>query len=420
VSLKTDQPHIQSTLAPATGEELIEQLRACHARTTPVYPIGGATALDYGIPAKQPGVAISLAGLNRVIDYPARDMTVTVEAGVTLASLNEQLAAERQQLPFDVPDADQATVGGIVATNWNGCRRYGYGSVRDYVIGIHAVDGTGLPFKGGGRVVKNVAGYDFCKLLTGSLGTLGVIDQLTFRLRPIPESRAWVGCWVANAELTERLLQGLVHSETSPTAIELVAGPDWNTDARLASLRGRGTETTGGFWLLVGVEGTSVEVDWMVARLREEWHAEGVNNSESWQGDLAKQWLADLTNWSCRGAAGLVLKASVRPSGVVPMLAAFAAIDPRVSLQAHAGNGQIIARYPEFPAGGMSRTVVGRLQAEASQWSGSLTVVSNPSGQEMTLRSVWGVGGVNLEMMQSVKRQFDPKNLLNPGRFVFA
>lgn len=385
-----------------------------------MYPIGGATALDYGIPAKQPGVAISLARLNRVVDYPARDMTVTVEAGVTLASLNKQLAAERQQLPFDVPDADQATVGGIVATNWNGCRRYGYGSVRDYVIGIHAVDGTGLPFKGGGRVVKNVAGYDFCKLLTGSLGTLGVIDQLTFRLRPIPESSAWVGCWVANVELTERLLEGLVHSETSPTAIELVAGPDWNSDARLASLRSGGSKAGGGYWLLVGVEGTSVEVDWMVNRLKQEWSTAGVSACESWQGDSAKQWLADLTNWSRREHSALVLKAAVRPSGVVPMLAAFASIDPRVSLQAHAGNGQIIACCPEFPVGGMSRTVVGRLQAEASQWSGSLTVVSNPSGQEMTLRSVWGVGGVNLEMMQSVKRQFDPKNLLNPGRFVFA
>lgn len=420
MSLKNAPPHITATHSPATSDELIEQMRECHARATPVYPLGGGTALDYGIPAKQPGVAISLTGLNRVVDYPARDMTVTVEAGVTVARLNELLAAERQQLPIDVPDADRATVGGVVATNWNGCRRYGYGSVRDYVIGIHAVDGRGSPFKGGGRVVKNVAGYDFCKLLTGSLGTIGVIDQLTFRLRPIPESRAWVGCWAADVDQAERLLERLVQSETTPTAIELLAGPEWSSDSRLSTLPGGGANGAAGFWLLVGVEGTSVEVDWMVARLRQEWGEAGVASVESWLGESARQWLADLTGWSRRGPAGLVLRAAVRPSGVTRMMAAFTAVDARVSLQAHAGNGQIIARYPEFPAGGMSRDVVGRLQAEASRLSGALTVVSNPGGQEMTARSVWGVGGVNLEMMQAVKRQFDPKNLLNPGRFVFA
>ena len=137
--------------------------------------------------AARPGHGLDLTGLSKIVDYTPRDMTILVEAGVRMADLAATLAAEGQQLPIDVPRAAEATIGGVVATNWNGPRRYGHGTIRDYVIGIHAVDGRGVPFKGGGRVVKNVAGYDFCKLLTGSLGTLGVITQLALKVKPLPE-----------------------------------------------------------------------------------------------------------------------------------------------------------------------------------------------------------------------------------------
>src|SRR6185369_14097741 len=114
--------------------------------------------------------------------------------GITMQALAELLAKERQRLPIDVPQAEQATIGGVIATNWNGPRRFGEGTVRDYVIGISAVDGRGQPFKGGGRVVKNVAGYDFCKLLTGSLGTLGIITQLSLKVKPRTECTAAIQC----------------------------------------------------------------------------------------------------------------------------------------------------------------------------------------------------------------------------------
>ena len=140
----------------------------------------------------QPRHDLDLTGLVKVVDYTPRDMTILVEAGVRMADLAATLAAEGQQLPIDVPRASEATIGGVVATNWNGPRRYGHGTIRDYVIGIHAVDGRGVAFKGGGRVVKNVAGYDFCKLLTGSLGTLGVITQLALKVKPLPERSATI------------------------------------------------------------------------------------------------------------------------------------------------------------------------------------------------------------------------------------
>src|SRR5205814_5381140 len=114
------------------------------------YPLGGGTAQDYGIAPTGPGINLDLTGLNRIVDYAPRDMTIVVEAGVRMADLATTLAAEGQHLPIDVPRAGEATIGGVVATNWAGPRRYGYGTIRDYVIGIHAVDGRGTPFKGGG------------------------------------------------------------------------------------------------------------------------------------------------------------------------------------------------------------------------------------------------------------------------------
>ncbi len=134
-----------------------------------------------------------------MIDYPARDMTVTVQAGITLAALQKLLATEKQRLPVDVPRADRATLGGVLAANVSGPRRFGFGTLRDYVIGITTINDEGQETKAGGRVVKNVAGYDLCKLHIGALGTLGIISQVTLKVRPMPEATtllrlaAWTG-----------------------------------------------------------------------------------------------------------------------------------------------------------------------------------------------------------------------------------
>ena len=153
---------ITNLLSPCTLAELASMVQAAFVRKTAIYPLGGETSLNFGVPVKTPGIGISLAKLNRVVDFPHRDLTITVEAGITMRDLYDTLARERLQLPVDVPQAEQATLGGVLATNWNGPRRFGFGPVRDAVIGISAVDGQGMAFHGGGRVVKNVAGYDFC------------------------------------------------------------------------------------------------------------------------------------------------------------------------------------------------------------------------------------------------------------------
>src|SRR5262245_21138531 len=131
--------------------------------------------LHLGLPPVKPGYAVDLRGLDQVIDYPARDMTITVRAGITIAKLQEILAKENQRLPVDIPDSEIATLGGAIAVNASGPRRYGFGTLRDYLIGISFTDDGGKEAKAGGRVVKNVAGYDLCKLHIGALGTLGIV-----------------------------------------------------------------------------------------------------------------------------------------------------------------------------------------------------------------------------------------------------
>ena len=386
-------------------------MRSCVQTRTSIYPVGGGTSLDYGLPAKEPGIALSLSNLNRIVDFPARDMTVTVEAGVTMRALAETLAAEKLQLPVDAPQPDVATLGGVVATNSGGPHRYGYGSIRDFVIGIHAVDGQAMPFKGGGRVVKNVAGYDFCKLLTGSLGTLGVITQLTLKLKPIPEKSVLAWCSPADLDAAESLLAALVHSATTPAAIELLTGAAWQNDPAVPG-------EANALRLVVGLEGTAVEVDWMVGQLQSEWRSQGVAEIHTVSGDDAAQLWSRLAEFPA-AAAPLVVKASLTPSGVTPLVAAARQVDPDCSIQAHAGSGIVVVRFSDFPADGLAKTVVGKLAGAAAAHHGNVTVLANPSGAEMTHQAAWGGIDAPFDVMTAVKQKFDPLNLLNPGRFVY-
>jgi glycolate dehydrogenase FAD-binding subunit len=411
----TDLLPINDTLRPASQDELAVAVREAFESGTPLYPVGGGTSLDFGLPAKAPGQGLSLSKLNRVIDYPARDMTVTVEAGVTMKTLADLVATERQRLPIDVPNSEQATIGGVIATNWNGPRRFGLGTVRDYVIGISAVDGRGLPFKGGGRVVKNVAGYDFCKLLTGSLGTLGVITQVTLRLRPIPEQSVLIACAVPDSIAAENLLAALVASQTTPTAIELLAGPAWQADPALQSL-GHGSPRQ--LYLVVGLEGTGTEVEFMVRQLSHEWHELGMAHPLI-VGESAALWQR-LIEFPAAGESPLVLKASVAPSGTTALIDAARQLDAACSIQAHAGNGLVIIKLSAFPAQGLSRALVGNLQPTAAAHHGHVVVLSNPSRSEMTHQSAWGATDAPLELMTEVKRRFDPKDILNRARFIYV
>jgi glycolate oxidase FAD binding subunit len=379
-----------SRSTPTTRSEVTELVRDCFESSTAIYPLAGETSLSFGLAGKTPGLGLSMSGLRQVVDFPARDMTITVEAGLTIGELYATTSAEGLAFPVDVPFSDKATLGGVVATNWNGPRRYGYGTVRDYVIGIAAVDGTGKEFKGGGRVVKNVAGYDFCKLLTGSLGTLGVITEVTLKLKPIAESRAWFVLELSSLATAEETLTDLVNFPAIPASICL-------------------SVESGKIVLAIGVEGSRIDVDWSLAELAKRIELGKIER------DGYDRRVSDLAHFPADDKSPLVVRAAVVPSGVIPFIESVLAIDPQSKILAHAGSGVVYVKFNEFPTGGLSKALVGDLHGVAQRHHGNIVILSNPSGAEMTHQAVFG-GEANWKVMQEVKRQFDPKNILNPGR----
>jgi glycolate dehydrogenase FAD-binding subunit len=407
---------LTETIGPSDQAGVVDAVRAAYEARMPVYPLGGQTSLDYGIAPTREGRGLDLSGLATIVDYTPRDMTILVEAGVRMADLSATLSAEGQQLPIDVPRAGEATIGGAVATNWTGPRRYGYGTLRDYVIGIYAVDGRGVAFKGGGRVVKNVAGYDFCKLLTGSLGTLGVITQIALKIKPQTEQSATIVAACPNWNATETMLQRLIQLAAPPVAIDLLVGGAWG------DIAGGSPESIA--TLVVRVEGTAVEVAALRDNVQYELWTGGGSDvgvippaaaDALWQRQLE---FADRGAGPSRDEAALALKICVPPSGVTAMLAAVRKDVPDCTIQAHAGNGIIIARFAKFDSAEVGRVLVGKLRPAAIQLGGSVVIVSSKL-EGLTPHVVWGGRTEAVTLMERIKRQFDPRDILNPGRFVY-
>ncbi len=374
---------LTETITPADQAEVADAVRDAYRAGTPVYPIGGGTSLDYGARPTEPGVGLSLAKLNRVIDHAAQDMTITLEAGVTMAELAERLAAERQRLPIDVQLVRLATVGGVVATNSSGPRRYAHGTIRDYLIGVSAVDGRGTAFSGGGRVVKNAAGYNLCRLMAGSLGTLGVITQVTLMVRPMPETSALVICEVPDFDSAERLLARLVHTQTLPVAVELLAGPAWQEGPVMGPMLESSTAR-----LLVGFEGGEAEVEWMVGQLRNEWRDLGVASPLIvLAAELGLMW-----DWLTGFSAGLQI--NVLPGATVGLIETLLRLDPGASIQAHAGNGVILVQLS-------SSEMPPTISSAVANAGGKMVVLSCPDGAAV---------------IRAIKDRFDPKGVLNRGR----
>ena len=400
------RPIASATDRPETVDALrgvvIERVAQGHA----IYPQGGGTALDYGGVPREPGVAIDTRALSRVIDYPAADMTITVEAGITLAALRAVLAEKGQRLLIDAPQPDRATLGGIFATNTSGPRRFGAGRPRDQILGVSFVTADGALVKGGGRVVKNVAGYDFPRLLTGSLGTLGIIVQMTLKVRPIPEASALVWVPMPDVEGLGPALDRLNTSATRPIALELF-NP---TGARLA---GEALKLPVADWVVaLGFEDNAASVAWQLDRLASELGRTDLVVLEAAKADLL--WSA-LTEFQVAEVGPVSFVANLRPSTVVPFVKT---LDPsRWAVQAHAGNG--IVRGHALGATELEGLAleIERFRAEAVQDGGNLILSRCPTDAKDRL-CVWGEPRPDWKLAERVKHVLDPKGVMNPGRFV--
>jgi glycolate oxidase FAD binding subunit len=394
---------------PGCTEELCELVRDARAGGHALFPTGGGTKLALGLPPARHGIAVCTTKLAQVIDYPARDMTITVQAGITVAALRRILAAENQRLPIDVPQAEQATLGGILAANVSGPRRLGLGTLRDYVIGVSFMNDEGQQVKGGGRVVKNVAGYDLCKLCIGALGTLGILTQVTLKVVPEPEQHALV-ILAGAAPAMDELLGRLHQSQTRPVAIELL---NPGAVAGLPPLA-NGAAQAAHWQLVVGYEGNADAVNWQVQQLVKELAA--THSLEARVGPTAAplwQALAELPGWT---AANLTLKAGIPASHCLAFCRQLEAASPGCAIQAHAASGILTAHITED----LSAEKAAALVANCRTWTGNvghLTVQRCPTAWKKSA-FVWGPGPDAFALMRRIKEQLDSNNLFNPGRFV--
>lgn len=396
--------HELPLVRPATAEELADVVRAAAGRGQAIYPVGGATALDYGGLPGKPGIAVELTGLDRVIDYPARDLTVTVEAGIRVGRLQGLLRGEGQRLAVDVPTPERATLGGAVSCDASGPRRHGHGTFRDWVIGATVVTDRGTLASAGGRVVKNVAGYDLGKLYTGALGTLGILTQMTLKLQPRPEAASLVSFSVTSVELND-VLTAVNDSQTRPCGLELLNA----TAAQVvnATLRRSALPTDADWTLTIGYEDNADAVRWQLQRIRDELRRDGTVHPDA---DAAAICRALIESPAVSDSV-VSLRAGLRPSAV----AAFALTCPAdARVHAHAGRGAVRVGWPA-----VDRSAFAALHAELLRAAGTGNVVIRrcPVDWKRDL-PVWGRFPASIELMHEVKRRLDPAGCLNPGRFV--
>ena len=398
---------------PGTVDEVVEVMRAASQGGLRVVVRGGGTKLGWGAPPAAVDLVVAATRLDRVLEHAAGDLVVRAQAGVRLADLQRQLAPAGQMLALDPPEAG-ATLGGVVAAAASGPRRLRYGTPRDLLIGSTVVLPDGTVAHSGGKVVKNVAGYDLGKLLAGSFGTLAVLVELIFRLHPLPAARGMVVAEVAGPERAGACVRALLASTLVPSAVEL----DWPDAAAPGTLS-------------VLVEGVAPGVEAQTgtaARLLGELASARV--LEPGEVDAAVAGLGALPWADGRPGAGLGgapagdgvlgVKLTCVPGDLPGALAALWEVAGAHGLDAqvsgHAAVGVLRAALRGGDAAAYAALVAdlrGRLAL-----GGAAVVVQEAAPEVKRAVDVWGPAGDALGLMRRVKRQFDPGGVLSPGRFV--
>src|SRR4051812_4814913 len=212
-------------VAPGSLEELAAVMRVAYERRAAVVPWGGGTQQNIGGPPARVNLLVRIERPNRVLIHEPDDLTISVEAGITLGALKEKPRRHGQMLPLAPPLAARATIGGLLATATDGPRRLGYGTLRELTIGIAVVEASGRISRGGGMVVKNVSGFDMMKLYLGSLGTLAMIASANFKLLPIPRAAATLLCIFEDPAAAFAAIEAIQLTQLTPTAAEYLNGP---------------------------------------------------------------------------------------------------------------------------------------------------------------------------------------------------
>ncbi len=381
-------------IEPGTERELAEVLRLSNEAGLAVVPRGGGTKLGWGNPPAHADLILSTARLNEIIEYAWADLTVTVEAGCTIQRLQEKLAQHGQRLALDPLWREKATVGGVLSTNDSGALRLRFGALRDLIIGATIALPDGTLASSGGKVVKNVAGYDLPKLVTGALGTLGVITRAVFRVHPLPLSARSFSVSNVNAEETQRFVLAVQDSKLAHTSLQAHFS-DENPPA--SDILFEGTEA--GF-------------------AAQETQLRNLARPASVSGASTSTWTAREELWAFSDSASTAIaKISILPANMARTMELMERSANAHQLQWKAliyATGIGWLRLAGKP--GALRGALQLLRDELQGQDGSLVVLHRPDN--MPAFDVWGTAGDALPLMKAVKQQLDPKNTLNPGRFV--
>jgi glycolate oxidase FAD binding subunit len=377
---------------PETAEEVSAVLRACAEHDLAVVPAGGGTKLHWGPAPERCDVLLDMCCMNEIVEHAAGDLVVRAQAGVTMDALSAALAERGQELALDPPFAEGGTVGGTLAAAVAGPRAFRYGTARDLLIGITVVLPDGTIAKSGGKVVKNVAGYDLGKLFTGSFGTLGVIAEATFRLHPLPVDRRWIVAVVEPPEVAAaepcqagELAAILAAAQEEPSAVEL----DW-------------PHGQGPIWMTVLVEGAAAEERARVLRAR--------------MGSVVKDVVKDVRDepppqWGLIQHDDILAEVRFEPAELTRVLDAVHYSG--FSLRGSAVAGRVWLELWDDPGEEKTAEAVAALRARLDGIGARLTVLATPyEGVER-----WGAVG-SLPLMRRVKERFDPGRRMSPGRFV--
>jgi len=403
---------------PGNVDEVSAVLEACSKAGAAVVPWGGGVHMGLGGVPKKVDVVLGLGRLNQVLDYEPGDMTSTVQAGMVLSVYQAHLSRQRQFLGLDPPGATRATIGGTLAANASGPRRLRYGTARDLLIGLRVVDASGTVTKGGAKVVKNVTGYDMNKLYVGSLGTLGVIVEATFRLYPIPAcERTWVAAF-STAAKARRVVAKILDSPLVPSALELLN----EAAAREVGRKLGATSEVHGVVLAVAVASVPEAVE---AQIRTAQAMAGeADEHEVLEGQEHDAFWAAVRDFDPGNGSAVVLKASVLLDKAAEAmeygerLAAQHGLHVAVISEAGTGILRFYFRADDGTDGATRLAeVVDPLRGFALQAKGSLVVLHAPVAVKKRV-DVWGPPGKGFALMRGLKEQFDPYNILSPGRFV--
>ncbi len=384
----------QMVAEPASQQEVATVLKVAASAGLRVMPRGGGTKMEWGNRALAGDLVLSMRRMNRLLEHAYGDMTATVEAGCTFQQLQDTLSAHGQRVALDPLWPDKATVGGILAVNDSGPLRARFGSLRDLIIGITLVLSDGTLAKSGGKVVKNVAGYDLPKLATGSLGTLGLISQAIFRLHPAPRESRTLTFSASDIKRPSEMMLAIQASKLVPTGVQVRA------------------EHSAPCEIDVRFEGTAVGCDCQCEQLLQ--LASGTTRVDSPDG----VWKARETLWDGNSPAA-VCKFTLLPTELQPFVEQLTTVSVEkqmtwrlVAQAVGLGLLRIEGLHTDILA-----EVLRALRTSLESRGGSLSILSCPQVVK-TKMDVWGSAGDALPLMRSIKAQFDPKCVLNPGRFI--